>query len=72
MSEKKTKLPLQRKQDWKIFNAKTEKKKKEFLTHIYTKKITELKELIYAVVKLVCENIGFPFKNTKGNSKRRW
>ena len=36
------------------------------------KNITELKELIYAGAKLVCEKVGVPVKNTRRNSKPRW
>ena len=39
---------------------------------ISTNNITELNELIYAGVKLVCEKIGIPSKITKEKSKPGW
>ena len=81
MSEKKTRLPLQRNQNWKRVKAETEQKKKkttknkknnELLTHILTKHISELNELIYAGVKLVCDKISVPLKNTNRSSNLGW
>ena len=61
MYEQKTRVPSQRNQDWRTVQAETEKMN-EILTHILTKKITELNELIYAGAKLVCKKIGVPLK----------
>ena len=47
MSERKSRLPSQINHDWKPVKA--------LLTHISTKNIAELNELIYARAKLVCE-----------------
>ena len=52
-------------QDWKTVKVETEKINKSS-THISMNNITELSELIYAGVKLVCEkNQGSPKKHTK-------
>ena len=42
------------------------------LTHISTKDITDLKELIHAGAKLICEKIGIPHKTTNRYSKPGW
>ena len=47
-------------------------KTNQVLTYISTNNITELNELIYAGVKLVCEKIGIPSKNKKKKSKPGW
>ena len=52
MSEKKTKLPLLRNQDWKTVQAEMEKINK-LLTHISMNNITELNKLNYTGAKLV-------------------
>ena len=70
MSEKKTRLPSLRNQDWKTVKAETEKKL--LFTHLSTNKITELNELIYAGVKLVCNKTGVSLKNTNRKSKHGW
>ena len=36
------------------------------------KNITELNKLMYAGVKLVCDKIGVPLKNTNRNPKPGW
>ena len=54
MSEKKSRLPLLRNQDWKTVTAETEKIK-ELLTHISTNNIMVLNELISTRAKLVEE-----------------
>ena len=59
MSEKKTALDSIRNQDWRTVKYDTEKVN-VLLTNIQTNIITELNDLIYAVVKLVCEKIGVP------------
>ena len=59
MSEKRTTLPSLRNQNRKTVKVETEKIN-ELLTNISTKNITELNELIYAVVKLVWKNRGSP------------
>ena len=67
MSEKKTKLPSLRNQDW------TEPEKvNDLLTNIPTNDITELNDLIYVGVKLNCEKIGAPLKTTDRKSKSGW
>ena len=66
MSEKKTRLPSLRKQDRKTVKTETEKIN-ELLTHIATNNITELNELIYGGVKLVCENISVSLKYMNWN-----
>ena len=42
------------------------------LPYIRTNNITEVNELIYAGVKLVCENIGILSKSTKKQQKPGW
>ena len=54
MSEKKTRLPSIRNQDWKTIKTETEKIN-ELLTYISTNNLTELNELFYSGTKLVCE-----------------
>ena len=41
-------------------------------THILTKNIIQLNELIYAGAKLVCDVIGVPLKSNNRNSKSEW
>ena len=48
------------------------KKINELLTHISTNNITDLKEQIYAGVKLVYDKICIPRKTTNRNSKPGW
>ena len=66
MSEKKTRLPSLRNNDWNTVKAETEKLP-ESSTHIPTKNIPYLEELIYAEVRLVCKKVGVPLKNTNRN-----
>ena len=71
MSEKKTTWPSLKKprlencqgRNWKI---------NELLTHITTKNITKLNELIDAGAKLVYDKSDVPLKNTNRNSKPEW
>ena len=75
MSDKKTTLPCLINQDWKAVKAETNKKikqKKELLSHISMKDITERNELIYALVKLVCDELGVSRKSTNRKSKPGW
>ena len=65
-TETKTTLLCLRNQDWKTIKVEGEKINK-LLTHL--NEITELNELIYEVVKLVCEKIRVPLKNTNKNLK---
>ena len=68
MSEKKTRLPLQRKQNWKTVKAETEKNKQ--MNNIYlNNNQTELKELIYAGAKSVWDTLGVHLKFTNKKSK---
>ena len=62
---------LKNNQGWKTTKAETEKIK-DLLTKIPTNNISELDDLIYAGVKLICGKIGVPLKNTKKESKRGW
>ena len=56
-------------QDWGTIKSETQKVN-DLLTNIPTNIITELNDLIYAGVKLVCEKIGVPLKtiDRKSNS----
>ena len=67
MYKKKTTLPSLKNIDWRPVKAETEKI--NLLTHISTKNIKELNELIYAGAKLVCENIRDTPKKPNKNSK---
>ena len=71
MNSEKTTLPPLRNIEWRTVKAKT-KKVNQVLTYISTNNITELNELIYAGVTLVCEKNGIPSKSTKEKSKPRW
>ena len=64
ISEKKTTLPSLRNQDWWIVKFESEKVN-DLLTNIMTNDITELKDLIYAGAKLVCEKMGGAENQTK-------
>ena len=55
---------------WKTAKAETEKK--QLITRTLTKNIKKFNELIYAVLELVCDKIGAPFKNTNRNTKPGW
>ena len=68
LNSEKTTLPSLRNIEWRIVKAETNKVN-QVLTYISTNNITELKELIYAVTKLVCEKIEIPSKNMKKKSK---
>ena len=70
MSEKKTRLPSMRNQDWRKDLAETEKINE--LSGISTNNITRLNKLIYDGGKLVCDKIGVPLKNMNRNSKPGW
>ena len=66
MNGKKTTLPSLRN---RMENSKTETEKiNQVLNYILTDNITELKELIHAGTKLVCEKIGIPSKSKKKKS----
>ena len=71
MSSEKTILPALRNIEWKTLKIETNRLN-HILPYIPTNNITELNELIYAVAKLVCANIGFPSKSTKKLSKPGW
>ena len=64
MNSEKSTLPSLRNIEWRKVKAETNKVNQE-LTYISTNNITELDELIYAGVELVCEKIGIPSKSTK-------
>ena len=71
MNSEKTILPSLRNIEWKTL--KIEKYKINYiLPYIATNNITELKELIYAGAKLVCESIGIPSKSTNKQQKPGW
>ena len=57
--------------EWRIVKAETNKVN-QVLTYISTNNITELNELIYVGVKLVCGKLGIPSKITKEKSKPEW
>ena len=70
MSSEKTILPSLRNIEWKTLKIETEK-----INHILPYiliYLTELNELIYAGVKLVCEKIWIPAKSTKKQSNPGW
>ena len=71
MTEEKTKLPSHRNQDWKKVKIEIKKVNKLF-TNSPTESITELNELIYTEVKLVCGKINVPFNNSNRNTKLGW
>ena len=64
MSRKKTTLSSLKNENWKTVKVDAEK---TFSKHISNNNIAELNELIYPRVKLVCEKIWFPIKNTNRN-----
>ena len=68
MSKKKITLPSLRNQNWKKVKEETEKVNK-LLPNIPTDNITELKQLIYAGAKLVCDKIDDPLSNLNRNAK---
>ena len=65
MNGEKTTLPSLRNIEWRIVKMEMEKIN-QVLTYISTNNITELNELIYSGVKVVCE------KSTKNKSKPGW
>ena len=71
MSSEKTSLPSLRNIEWKTLKIETNKIN-HILPYIPTNNITDLKELIYAGTKLVCEKIGIPSKSTNKHSKPGW
>ena len=71
MNSEKITLPSLRNIKWKIVKAETNKVN-QVLTYISTNNLTELNNLIYTGVKLVCEKIGIPSKSTKEKSKPAW
>ena len=71
MTEKKITLLSFGNQDWKKVEIETEKVNK-LLPNIPTGNITELKVLVYARAKLVCDKIGIPQRNPDRNIKSRW
>ena len=71
MSENKTTLPSLRNQDWRTVKSKTANVN-DLLTNIPTNDITELKFLIYARAKVVCDKIEVPLKTTNRKSKPGW
>ena len=71
MNREKTTLPSLRNIEWRTIKIETEKNN-QILPYLLTNDITELKELIYAGAKLVCEKIGIPSKSTKKKSKPGW
>ena len=71
MNSEKTTLPSLGNIEWRT--VKTEKNKiNQVLPYISMNNITELNELIYAGVKLVCEKIGIVSKSTKKKPKPGW
>ena len=71
MSSEKTILPSLRNVHWETLKIETNEIN-HILPYIQTNNITELNELIYAWVKLVCEKIGIPSNSTKKQSKPGW
>ena len=54
-------------------NRKTKKNEiNQVRPYLSTNNITELKEIIYAVAKLVCEKIEIPSEIMKEKSKPKW
>ena len=66
MNSEKTTLPSLRNIQWGTVKTETNKIN-QVLPYILTNNITELNELIYAGVKLICEKIWIPSKSTKKN-----
>ena len=71
MNSEKTIQPSLRNIEWKTLMIVTNKIN-HILPYIPTNNITELNELIYAGVKLVCVKIWIPSKSTKNRSKPGW
>ena len=71
MNSEKTTLPSFRNIEWRTVKTETNKIN-QVLPYISTNIITELSDLIYAGVKLVCEKIGIPSKSTKKELKPGW
>ena len=69
ISQKKMKLLSLKKQQGSV--RQKLKKIKKLSTHISTKMIMELNELIYGGGKLFCDKIGEPLENNR-NSKPGW
>ena len=70
-SRLKRRLPSLRNQDWEKVNVENEKINK-LLPNIPTDNITELKELRYSGMKLVCDKISVPLRNSNRNTKPGW
>ena len=71
MNSEKTNLPSLRNIEWRTLKIEMNTIN-QVLPYISTNNITELNELTYAGVKLVCEKIGIPSKSTKKKSKPGW
>ena len=71
MNSENTILPSLRNIEWKTLKIETNKIN-HILLYIPRNNITELKELISAGAKLVCENIGIPSKSTNKQQKPGW
>ena len=71
MNSEKTTLTSLRNIKWIIVKTETNETN-QVLPYISTNNKTEINELIYARVKLFCENIGIPSKSTKKISKPGW
>ena len=71
MNGKKITSPSLRNIEWRTVKTETEKVN-QVLTYLSTNNITELNELIYAGVKLVCEKIGIPSKKHEEKIKTGW
>ena len=73
MNSEKTTLSSLRNKEWRIVKKETNKIY-QVLPYISTNNITELDELIYAGVKLVCEKIRIPSKSYEGGNytNRDW
>ena len=71
INREKTNLPSLRNIELTTLKTQTNKIN-QILPYISTNNITELNELIYAKVKLLCEKIGIPSKSTKKQSKPGW
>ena len=68
MTEKKITLPIPMNQDCKKIKVKTKKIKN--YQQIFRR--IEINELIYAGVKLVCDEIGVPQRKRNRNTKHGW
>ena len=68
MNSVKTTLPSLRNIEWRTLKTETNRIN-QMLPYISTKNISELKDLINAGAKLVCEKIEVPSKSTKKQSK---